>query len=186
MCSLLFNLQIKYSQRSTVIDGLGANADDYEYFLRFQKPVKPDDQLDLTEAELAEDITKHLDTEHKNYPKNLVVYSFKDYAYVPVRFFHIQYNLWWIMFLKNANSVSFRHRLTLVYCLMCKGIQYPLKMEMKIINQKRLEQVFHNRRYQLKCISVQKKSQFCVPILQCFVQKKKYSYDFWWFFNSNE
>lgn len=75
---------IKYTQRSTVIDGLGGNADDYENFLRFQKPIKPDDQVDLTETELAEEITKHLDTDHKNYPKNLVVYSYKDYAYVPL------------------------------------------------------------------------------------------------------
>lgn len=90
--SLSISQQIKYTQRSTVIDGIGANADDYEYFLRFQKPVKPDDQLDLTETELAEEITKHLDTEHKNYPKNLVVYSFKDYAYVPVIGLHVLFH----------------------------------------------------------------------------------------------
>lgn len=76
--------QIRYTQRNTVIDGIGDKSDDYEYWLRFQKPLRPDDQLDLTEAELAEEITKHLDTEHKNFPKNLVIYSFKDYSYVPV------------------------------------------------------------------------------------------------------
>lgn len=52
--------------------------------MRLQKPVKPDDQLDLTDAELGAEVTKLLETENLNYPKNLVVYSFKDYAYVPV------------------------------------------------------------------------------------------------------
>ena len=76
--------QIKYSQRGTIVDGIGGNADDYEHWLRFHKPIKPENQLDLTEAELNEEITKHLDTEHTNLPKNLVIYSFKDYAYIPV------------------------------------------------------------------------------------------------------
>lgn len=121
--------QIKYTQRSTIIDGIGANADDYEYFLRFHKPVKPDDQLDLTEAELAEDITKHLDTDHKNYAQNLVVYSFKDYAYVPVRWSIVLYlNLrkkWWFWIFAR----SFHHHPISVYCSIYKGIQYPSKME---------------------------------------------------------
>lgn len=81
--------QVKYTHRNTAIDGIGANADDYEYWLRYQKPLRPEDQLDLTEAELAEEITKHLDTDHKNYPKNLVVYSFKDYEYIPVGLYTI-------------------------------------------------------------------------------------------------
>lgn len=46
--------------------------------------MRPDDQLDLTEGELNEEITKQLDTENTNYFKNLVIYSFKDYEYVPV------------------------------------------------------------------------------------------------------
>lgn len=79
--------QIKYSQRGTIVDGIGANAEEYEHWLRSHKPIKPENQLDLTDAELTEEITKHLDTEHKDFPKNLVVYSFKDYAYVPVRFY---------------------------------------------------------------------------------------------------
>lgn len=78
------HLQIKYSQRGTLVDGFGSNADEYEQWLRFHKPMKPENQLDLTEAELAEEITKHLDTEHNKHPQNLVIYSFKDYAYVPV------------------------------------------------------------------------------------------------------
>lgn len=100
-CHLSFAhiLQIKYSQRGTIVDGIGANADDYEHWLRFHKPIRPENQLDLTDAELAEEITKHLDTEHKNLPKNLVVYSFKDYAYVPVWCFTNKLNIWDVCFL---------------------------------------------------------------------------------------
>lgn len=79
MKSLFFS-KIRYTQR----DGIGDKSDEYEHWLRIQKPLRPDDQLDLTETELSEEITKHLDTEYTNYPKNLVVYSFKDYGYVPV------------------------------------------------------------------------------------------------------
>lgn len=78
-------LQIKYSQRGTIADGAGTNAEDYEHWLRFHKPIKPENQVDLSEAELSEEITKHLDTEHKDFPQNLVVYSFKDYGYISVR-----------------------------------------------------------------------------------------------------
>lgn len=46
--------------------------------------MRPDDQLDLTDAELNAEHTKQLETENLNYPKNLVVYSFKDFGYVPV------------------------------------------------------------------------------------------------------
>lgn len=48
---------------------------------------KPEDQLDLTEAELAEEITKVLTPTNTNVVHNLVVYSFKDEAFVPVRIF---------------------------------------------------------------------------------------------------
>lgn len=46
--------------------------------------MRPDDQLDLTEADLNAELTKQLETENPNYPKNLVAYSFKDFGYVPV------------------------------------------------------------------------------------------------------
>lgn len=86
MCFYLIFRQMRQSNRHTIVgDNIGANVDDYEHFMRFQKPLRPDDQLELTEAELAEEITKHLDTEHKNYPKNLVVYSFKEFQYIPVK-----------------------------------------------------------------------------------------------------
>lgn len=92
MSKFLTSLQIKYSQRGTIVDGLGTNADDYEHWLRFHKPIKPDNQVDLTETELSEEITKHLDTDNRDFPNNLVIYSFKDYGYISVS---VIYN--WIM-----------------------------------------------------------------------------------------
>lgn len=62
-------------------DGQG---EDYEAWLRTKQQIKPEDQLELTEAELNEDIMKVLDTENSEIPKNLVVYSFNENAYVPV------------------------------------------------------------------------------------------------------
>lgn len=62
------------------------SGDDYEQWLRSKQQIKPDDQLDLTEAELNEDVMKVLDTENTNFPKNLVIYSFRDESFVPVRY----------------------------------------------------------------------------------------------------
>lgn len=46
--------------------------------------MRPDDQLDLTEVEINAELTKQLETENLNFPANLIVYSFKDFGYVPV------------------------------------------------------------------------------------------------------
>lgn len=40
--------------------------------------------MELTESELVEDVVKVLDTENGTPAKNLVIFSFKDSAYVPV------------------------------------------------------------------------------------------------------
>lgn len=77
----MFFLKIKQASRVNLSDG----GDDYEAWLRSRTPLRPDDQLDLTEAELSEEITKVLQSENTNYPKNLVVYSFKEGGYVSVR-----------------------------------------------------------------------------------------------------
>lgn len=74
-------IQIKQVSRGNIIDGA---CDDYELWLRLRQPIKPEDQLDLTEAELAEDVMKVLETENTSYQKNLVIYSFKDGGFVPV------------------------------------------------------------------------------------------------------
>lgn len=74
---------MKKNSKANLIDGR-ASSDEYEHWLRIQKPVKPDDQLDLTEVELNEEITRQLETENVGWSKNQVIYSFKDFGYAPV------------------------------------------------------------------------------------------------------
>lgn len=54
---------------------------------KIQEPVrriiKPDDQLELTEKELEEDITRILTGDDPNRPKNVCTFSFKDRCYKP-------------------------------------------------------------------------------------------------------
>ncbi|XP_004444527.1 dynein intermediate chain 2, ciliary [Drosophila pseudoobscura] len=64
-------------------DGGGGDADDFDAWMRSRQLLKPDDQLDLTEAELAEEVTKVLTPTNTNVIHNLVVYSFKEGEYVP-------------------------------------------------------------------------------------------------------
>lgn len=78
---MVFIDQIKQPSRVNLSDG----GDEYETWLRSRTPIRSDDQLDLTEAELTEEITKVLRAENTNYPKNLVIYSFKEGGYVSVR-----------------------------------------------------------------------------------------------------
>lgn len=74
--------QIKQTSRGNLGEGFG---EDYEVWLRTRQQIKPDDQLELTEAELIEDVVKVLDTENSTPAKNLVIFSFKESAFVPVR-----------------------------------------------------------------------------------------------------
>lgn len=55
-----------------------------ESWMKARQLIRPDDQLDLTEAELNEEIPKVLTTSYSNVVKNLVVYSFKDGCFVNV------------------------------------------------------------------------------------------------------
>lgn len=52
--------------------------------MKARQLIRPDDQLDLTEAELAEEIPKSLGTENTNVVKNLVIYSFQEGEYIHV------------------------------------------------------------------------------------------------------
>uniref|UniRef100_A0A1B0D676 Dynein intermediate chain 2, ciliary n=1 Tax=Phlebotomus papatasi TaxID=29031 RepID=A0A1B0D676_PHLPP len=52
--------------------------DEYESWMKSRLLQRPEDQLDLTEAELSEEVPKLLTTENTNIVKNLVIYSFKD------------------------------------------------------------------------------------------------------------
>ncbi|TDG50683.1 hypothetical protein AWZ03_002987 [Drosophila navojoa] len=57
--------------------GGGGDADDFDAWMKSRQLVKPDDQLDLTDAELAEEVTKVLTPTNTNVLRNLVVYNFK-------------------------------------------------------------------------------------------------------------
>lgn len=46
--------------------------------------AKPDDQLELTEAELAEEVPKSLTSTNTNVSRNLCVYSYSKGEYIPV------------------------------------------------------------------------------------------------------
>lgn len=63
----------------------GDGADDFESWMKSRQLIRPEDQLDLTEAELSEEVSKVLTAQNMNILKNLVIYSFKEGAYVPVR-----------------------------------------------------------------------------------------------------
>lgn len=59
--------------------------EDCESFMKARQLVRPDDQLELTDAELNEEVPKVLTTsQNQNAVKNLVVYSFKDGCFVNV------------------------------------------------------------------------------------------------------
>ncbi|XP_064543240.1 dynein intermediate chain 2, ciliary [Drosophila montana] len=62
--------------------GGGGDADDFDAWMKSRQLIKPDDQLDLTEAELGEEVTKVLTPTNTNVLRNLVVYSFKEGEYV--------------------------------------------------------------------------------------------------------
>jgi len=51
--------------------------------MKSRQLIKPDDQLDLTDAELGEEVTKVLTPTNTNVVRNLVVYSFKEGEFVP-------------------------------------------------------------------------------------------------------
>lgn len=62
----------------------GMQDDDGHDWSRNKTLLRPDDQLDLTDAELSEEIPKILTTDNTNALRNLVVYSFKEGGFVPV------------------------------------------------------------------------------------------------------
>lgn len=58
--------------------------DDFDAWSRQRHLLRPDDQMDLTDAELCEEIPKVLSAENRHLPQNLVIYSFKDGGYIPI------------------------------------------------------------------------------------------------------
>ncbi|XP_030376775.1 dynein intermediate chain 1, axonemal [Scaptodrosophila lebanonensis] len=61
----------------------GGDSEDFDPWTKSRQLAKPDDQLDLTEAELGEEFTKVLTPTNTNVIRNLVVFSFKEGEYVP-------------------------------------------------------------------------------------------------------
>lgn len=66
------------------MDGIGGG-DEFDAWMKSRMLLKPDDQVELTEAELSEEIPKVLQSETSTVQKNLVIYSFNEGEYVLVR-----------------------------------------------------------------------------------------------------
>uniref|UniRef100_A0A8C1FF86 Dynein, axonemal, intermediate chain 1, paralog 2 n=1 Tax=Cyprinus carpio carpio TaxID=630221 RepID=A0A8C1FF86_CYPCA len=64
----------------------GLDTAEGEEWMQGKTLVKPPDQLDLTEAELNEEITRVLKASNPNAPQNVVRYSFKEGCYKPIVF----------------------------------------------------------------------------------------------------
>ncbi|KAM9859940.1 dynein, axonemal, intermediate chain 1, paralog 2 [Aulostomus maculatus] len=60
------------------------NADGWDEWSHGKALIKPPDQLELTEAELNEEITRILTTNNPHAPQNVVRFSFKDRSHKPV------------------------------------------------------------------------------------------------------
>uniref|UniRef100_A0A1B0BVQ1 Uncharacterized protein n=1 Tax=Glossina palpalis gambiensis TaxID=67801 RepID=A0A1B0BVQ1_9MUSC len=69
--------------KSPGVEGAG-DADDLDAWIKSRQLLKPDDQLELTEAELGEEITKVLTPANTNVVLNFVVYSFKEGTFVKI------------------------------------------------------------------------------------------------------
>lgn len=70
--------RLSASSRTGFGDGEGGEGDEW---LQARDPVKPDDQLELTEEELKEEHTRILRGENPQAPDNIVRFSFKELAY---------------------------------------------------------------------------------------------------------
>ncbi|KAK2552908.1 Dynein intermediate chain 2 [Acropora cervicornis] len=55
--------------------------DDLDEWMQPKQLIKPDDQLELTEAELKEEFTRILTANNPHAPSNIVRYSFKEKCY---------------------------------------------------------------------------------------------------------
>lgn len=74
-CMLAFQKQVSKANINDAVDDADA----------WNRPLaKPDDQLELTEAELAEEMPKSLTTTNTNVSRNLCVYSYSKGEYIPV------------------------------------------------------------------------------------------------------
>uniref|UniRef100_A0A8W7PD55 Dynein intermediate chain 2, ciliary n=1 Tax=Anopheles coluzzii TaxID=1518534 RepID=A0A8W7PD55_ANOCL len=74
----------RISSMQKIGKGEPVDNDEFDTWMKSKQLLKPDDQLDLTEAELGEEIPKLLSTENRHLPRNLVVYDFREGAFLPV------------------------------------------------------------------------------------------------------
>ncbi|XP_055921105.1 dynein intermediate chain 2, ciliary isoform X2 [Eupeodes corollae] len=76
----------KQTSQSRLKIGTGGDeangSEDFDAWMKSRQLLKPDDQLELTEAELGEEIPKVLTPTNTNIAENLVAYSFKEKAFV--------------------------------------------------------------------------------------------------------
>ncbi|KAI9576754.1 hypothetical protein GQX74_010736 [Glossina fuscipes] len=85
MANLLQSWRKKGAGKGKSSGGEGAgDADDLDAWIKSRQLLKPDDQLELTEAELGEEITKVLTPTNTNVVLNFVVYSFKEGTFVKI------------------------------------------------------------------------------------------------------
>lgn len=82
----IFLPKLKQISRSNLTDGAG-DEDSWNRQL-----VKPEDQLELTEAELNEEVPKVLSSDNTNVSRNLVIFSFKEGGFVLVFNFVLFFN----------------------------------------------------------------------------------------------
>ncbi|XP_037941712.1 dynein intermediate chain 2, ciliary [Teleopsis dalmanni] len=62
----------------------GGESGDMDIWMKSRQMIRPENQLDLTDAELSEEITKVLTTTNLNIPTNVVVYDFKERTFLPM------------------------------------------------------------------------------------------------------
>lgn len=76
--------QIRASSFALKNQGAGGDGEDFDSWQKSKQLLRPDDQMDLTDAELSEEVPKVLTSENRNVPHNLVIYSFKEGTYIPI------------------------------------------------------------------------------------------------------
>jgi len=81
MSQLAAESRSRLRQSSRVNFGGDGGGDDGEEWLQAKDPVKPDDQLELTEEELKQEFTRILRGENPNAPDNIVRFSHKEHSY---------------------------------------------------------------------------------------------------------
>lgn len=105
--------------------------------------LKPDDQLELTEAELNEEISKVLTIQNTNVVKNLVIYSFTEGGYVPVGYQQL------------TSKLSICKKVWIPYRF------HPLEIQLRFSTSKELLYILNQRKHKTKFWSKATKVREC-------------------------